>query len=434
MLEVDKMDKQSRALIESRRISAIEKISEILVNERQKETSAQFILEYLIGALEVADAGIIWSYVPSTKSLVPEVASGIDLSTLKQVGLNTGQDMIGRVFQSGKSEYYPRSKARSANEDYAKKVSGVKIPGLDSTASVACIPLNSETAKYGVLTFLNSRRGAVFTHDDILFFQTIAYLLTLAMKMTALGKTLKQMEVIGTDEQYRAGLISTLAHEMRTPLTSIKGYATALLMKEAAFNSEKQREFLKIIDRECDILEDLIIDHLESSIIDAGMMKIDLQPVRLPRLAAKAANDVGRRFPQHSLLLDFAGDFPLIDADPDRILQVFRQLLDNAAKYSPEGGLIVLQGTIAEDKAIISVSDEGVGIAPEDLNHLFDRFFRAKSNSGAQIIGTGLGLPISRAIVEAHGGRIWAESQLGQGSKFCFSLPLKGPSRELVDE
>ena len=79
------------------------------------------------------------------------------------------------------------------------------------------------------------------------------------------------------------------------------------------------------------------------------------------------------------------------------------------------------------------MADEGVGIAPEDLNHLFDRFFRIKSNSGAQIIGTGLGLPISRAIVEAHGGHIWVESQPGQGSKFFFSLPLKGPSQDLVD-
>jgi signal transduction histidine kinase len=82
---------------------------------------------------------------------------------------------------------------------------------------------------------------------------------------------------------------------------------------------------------------------------------------------------------------------------------------------------------------MISVSDEGVGIAPEDLNHLFDRFFRATAKAGESITGTGLGLPISRAIIEAHGGRIWAESQLGQGSKFCISLPLKGPSQDMAD-
>jgi signal transduction histidine kinase len=347
------MDKQAQTLTDMRWLSAVEKISRLLVNNRQTETSLQSALDYLIHTSEAADAGIVWSYEPSTDRLMAEVASGIDLNTLKQVRLNTSEEMIGRVFQRGESESYPAANAIPGIEDHIKKVFGVKIPGLDHTATVACIPLNTETTKYGVLTFLNSVRGAVFTQNDMLFFQTIAHLLTMAMKMTAQGKTLKQIEVIGNDEQYRAGLISTLAHEMRTPLTSIKGYSTALLMKEAAYNAQTQREFLEIIDRECDTLEGLITDYLESSAIDAGMMKIDLQPVRLPRLAAKAADDADRRFPKHSLFVDFYDGFPLIDADPERVLQVLRQLLDNAAKYSPAGGLIVVQGKIAGDKAVI---------------------------------------------------------------------------------
>jgi len=314
-----------------------------------------------------------------------------------------------------------------------EKIFGTKIPGLNFPSAVACIPLNTDKVKYGVLTFLNLGRRTRFTQRDILFLQVIANLLTLVMKNAAFRKDLKVKEVLGSDDHYKAELISTLAHEMRTPLTSIKGYSTALLMEEAAFKPETQQEFLKIIDKECDILEDLISDFLESSAIDAGTVKIALQPVRLLRLAVEAADEVGRRFPKHFLLVDFSDEFPLVDADPERILQVLRQLLDNAAKYSPKGGLIVLQGRIIKDEAVISVADEGAGIAPEDLNRLFDKFFRAKSNSGTQIIGTGLGLPISRAIVEAHGGRIWAESQLGQGSKFYFTLPLKGPSQDLVD-
>ncbi|MFA5078938.1 MAG: ATP-binding protein, partial [Dehalococcoidia bacterium] len=348
--------------------------------------------------------------------------------------LNPGAEVISRIFQQGKSQVFSIDGAARVSEDCIKKMLGARIPGMIHAGAFACIPLMSPTNKYGMLMFFRSGREAAYTRDDTQFFTAVSHMLTLAMKMNALNKSLKEMEAIGKDDQYKAGLISTLAHEMRTPLTSIKGYATALLMKETKYNEGTQREFLKIIDRECDILEDLIIDHLESSIIDAGMMKIDLQPVRLQRLAAKAADDIGRRYSKHEVLVDFAEDFPLVDADPDRILQVLRQLLDNAAKYSPGGGLIVLQGRIVDDKAVISVSDEGVGITPEDLSHLFDRFFRARSNSGAEIIGTGLGLPISRTIVEAHGGRIWAESQLGQGSKFCFNLPLKGPSQDIADE
>jgi len=427
-------DEQAQTLIEITWFSAILDISKMLVTEQEIETVMQLVLDYLVGKLEVAEVGIVWIYDPLTGQLIARSASGFDFNTLKRFRLNANGEMIGRVFQTGKGELYPAGEAMSSTEAIAtEKIFGMKIPCLNLPLAAACIPLNTDKVKYGVLTFLNIERLARFTQKDMLFLQGIANLLTLAIENAGFGKDVKVKKVLGSDDRYKAELISTLAHEMRTPLTSIKGYSTALLMEEAAFKPETQREFLEIIDRECDILEDLISDFLESSTIDAGTMKIDLQPVRLPRLAVQAADEVGRRFPKHFLLVDFSDEFPLVDADPERILQVLRQLLDNAAKYSPKGGLIVLQGKIIEDKAVISVADEGVGIAPEDLNHLFDRFFRAKSNSETQIIGTGLGLPISRAIVEAHGGRIWAESQLGQGSKFYFTLPLKRPSQDLVD-
>ena len=427
------MNKQAQTLTETKWLSAVVNVSKILVTDREIETTLQLALDYLIHKLEAADVGIVWIYDPSTDRLIAQGASGFDFNTLRQLRLNASEEMIGRVFQTGKGEFCPTGEAMSSTEATTEKIFGAKIPGLNFPSAVACMPLSTDRVKYGVLTFLNLGRRTRFTQRDILFLQVIANLLTLAMGKAVFRQDLKVNEILGSDDHYKAELISTLAHEMRTPLTSIKGYSTALLMEEAAFKPETQREFLEIIDKECDVLEDLISDFLESSTIDAGPIKILLQPVRLPRLAVKAADEVGRRFPKHFLLVNFSDGFPLVDADPERILQVLRQLLDNAAKYSPKGGLIVLQGRIIEDKAVISVADEGVGITPEDLNHLFDKFFRAKSNSGTQIIGTGLGLPISRAIVEAHGGRIWAESQLGSGSTFCFSLPLKGPSQDLLD-
>ncbi len=428
------MSKRAHTLTETRLKSGVESIAKVLLNDCNDESAPQLAIDFLICEMAVADMGVVWSYESSSDRLIAEVACGIDINRINQVRLNPGAEVISRIFQQGKIQVFSIDGTARISEDYIKRMLGARIPGQIHAGAFACIPLMTPTNKYGMLMFFKSGREASYTQEDTQFFTVISHMLTLAMKMNALSKSLKEMEAIGKDDQYKAGLISTLAHEMRTPLTSIKGYATALLMKEATYNEGTQREFLEIIDRECDILEDLIIDHLESSIIDAGMMKIDLQPVRLPRLAAKAADDIGRRYSKHTVLVAFTEDFPLVDADPDRILQVLRQLLDNAAKYSPGGGLIVLQGTITGDRVVISVSDEGVGIAPEDLNHLFDRFFRARSNSGSEIIGTGLGLPISRTIVEAHGGRIWAESQLGQGSKFCFSLPLKGPSQDIIDE
>ena len=232
----------------------------------------------------------------------------------------------------------------------------------------------------------------------------------------------------------KAELISTLAHEMRTPLTSIKGYSTALLMEELTFSSETQQDFLQIIDEECTVLQDLIHDLLESSIIDAGLLKLEPQPVMLPRLAQGVVDDMARRTQKHNLVIDFEREFPIVDADPRRIAQVLRNLLDNAIKYSPEGGLVVVRGQVHENEneIVISVADQGVGIAPEHLNRLFEKFFRVESGMGHHVVGSGLGLPIAHTIVESHGGRIWAESQLGEGSTLYFALPLEGPSSELT--
>ncbi|MGD9100283.1 MAG: ATP-binding protein, partial [Anaerolineae bacterium] len=257
----------------------------------------------------------------------------------------------------------------------------------------------------------------------------VADLIALAIENTLLAQELQDTQALSEANRLKAELISTLAHEMRTPLTSIKGYSTALLMEDVSFDPQSQAEFLQIIDQECDVLQDLIHDLLESSIIDAGLLRIEPQPVRLPRLAQAVVNDVARRTDKHRLVLDFQ-DFPIVDADPQRIAQVLRNLLDNAVKYSPDGGIIVVRGEVNGDEVVVSVADQGVGLTPEDLNRLFEKFFRVESGLVRHVIGSGLGLPICHTIVESHGGRIWAESTVGEGTTLYFTLPLAGPSQE----
>jgi len=128
----------------------------------------------------------------------------------------------------------------------------------------------------------------------------------------------------------------------------------------------------------------------------------------------------------HHIVVDFPSAFPIVDADPRRMRQVFRNILDNAIKYSPKGGLIVIRGEVRPTDVVVCVADQGVGISPEDLIPLFDKYFRVKAPTGYHVPGTGLGLPVVRAIVETHGGRIWAESKVGEGTTLCFSVPLQG--------
>ena len=137
-----------------------------------------------------------------------------------------------------------------------------------------------------------------------------------------------------------------MSHELRTPLAAIKGYSTALLLDEVKWPEDKRREFLGLIDEECDNLQTMIADILDSSLIDVGQLVIEPQPVRLPRLAHETADEMQRRTERHRLIVDFPPDFPIVDADPRRIKQVIRNILDNAIKYSPNGGLVVIRGQV----------------------------------------------------------------------------------------
>jgi two-component system phosphate regulon sensor histidine kinase PhoR len=218
--------------------------------------------------------------------------------------------------------------------------------------------------------------------------------------------------------------MATLSHELRTPLAAIKGYSTALLLEEVEWPDEKKREFLRLIDQECDHLQTMIGDILDSSLIDVDQMTLEIQPVRLQHLAREFADEMKHRVKIHRLVVDLPDNFPIVYADSFRIKQVIRNIVDNSIKYSPEGGLIVIRGEERPEDVVISISDQGVGISQEDLIPLFERFFRVKSPTGYHVAGTGLGLPVARTIVEKHKGRIWAESKIGEGTTLYFSLPI----------
>jgi len=409
------------------RLQVTFEIAKILVAEHDLEIMLPQLLLALIQTMDAADAGSVWLYDPSDGRLVARGARGYNPTALKKLRLTPGEAMAGRVFQTGQGELYPTPESTTAAmanlTPENQKAFEEATAGLRQPLSAVCVPLATTQTAFGVLVLLNLRRPGGFAQRDLELLKRVADLITLSIDTALLREELESARTLSEANRLKAELISTLAHEMRTPLTSIKGYSTALLMDEVTFSQETQREFLQMIDEECDILQDLIRDLLESSIIDAGLLRLELQPVRLPRLVKNVIDELARRTSEHRFMLDFPEDFPLLNADPDRLLQVLRNLLDNAIKYSPDGGLIVVRGTVEPKEVTVSVADQGIGLAAEHLNRLFEKFFRAKSSLGGHVVGSGLGLPISRTIVEQHGGQIWAESQLGQGSTLYFTLP-----------
>ncbi len=232
-------------------------------------------------------------------------------------------------------------------------------------------------------------------------------------------------------DQMKTQLLSTVSHELRTPLASIKGFATTLLRQDVRWDEATQREFLRIIEEESNRLEELIDNLLDMSQVEAGALRIHREPVQLRGLLREAVENAQRRTEAHWFVMDLPAELPRVWADPRRIRQVLNNLLENAIKYAPDGGQVTVTCEVVlpdaaalSGEVIVSIADQGPGIAREFLERIFDRFFQVDSASTRQVGGSGLGLAIAKGIVEAHGGRIWAESLLGQGSVFRFSLPI----------
>ena len=219
-------------------------------------------------------------------------------------------------------------------------------------------------------------------------------------------------------------ILAGLSHDMRTPLSSIKGYATTLLREDVSWDVETQREFLKIIIEETDFLESLISKLLESTTLSLkGEIELNKKPISLPQMIKRILNDAIYQNKQHTFHVLIPEPFPLVNADALLIERVLRNLIENAVKYSMANTLLVIKGEITFDEVIISIADQGIGIDEEHLNMLFEKFFRVNNGTDEQNKGLGLGLPMARQIIISHGGRIWAKSKPNEGAIFYFSLP-----------
>lgn len=222
-------------------------------------------------------------------------------------------------------------------------------------------------------------------------------------------------------EEAKSTFISVISHELKTPVALIKGYVSTLRRDDVTWDRAIVQESLQVIEEESDRLGVLIENLLDASRLQSGGLALKRTDVLLPDLVARIAKRMQTQSSQHTITLNFPADFPVIVADELRIEQVISNLIGNSIKYSP-GGEINIAGQVRPDMVILCVSDEGPGIAPQDIPHIFDRFYRSP-DTARKTKGAGLGLYLTRSIVEAHGGRIWVDPESGKGARICFSLP-----------
>ena len=254
----------------------------------------------------------------------------------------------------------------------------------------------------------NDRIGIIFVFRDMLASMEIQRLLQL--------------------DEMKSEFVSNVSHELRTPLSIIKSYVEAILDQVDPEDYETQREFLNVVNEETDRLSGLVNDLLDISRIESGKFEISLTPVSLPEIIQSVIDNLKSENQLHKIITNIPSGLKPVSADKDKMTQVFINLINNAIKFSPEGGEIEIQIIIMEKMILCIVKDQGIGIPEESIPRVFEKFYRVDNSDTYEIPGTGLGLPIVKHIINSHGGEVTVKSKLNKGTEFILSLPYNSAS------
>ena len=293
--------------------------------------------------------------------------------------------------------------------------------------SALSVPLLREQQIMGALTVWRRQSGE-FKPEVVNLLQTFATQSALAIQNARLFREIEdKSRQIESANRHKSEFLANMSHELRTPLNAIIGFSEVLGERLFGELNEKQAEYTEDILSCGRHLLSLINEILDLSKVEAGRMELELATFDLPLAIDNARTFVRERATKHGITLDVAVDDSLGDfvGDERKIKQILLNLLSNAVKFTPEGGRIAIEARQADGVVEISVSDTGVGIAPEDQARIFEEFRQVGADYAHKSEGTGLGLTLAKKFVELHGGKIWVESEVGKGSKFTFTLPLQ---------
>ena len=284
------------------------------------------------------------------------------------------------------------------------------------------LPLRIGGNSRGAVVFVRFG-GPVYQPEHITIASLAADLLSVLFERVATNEMQEELEDLRRQMQLQEDFVSTISHELRTPLGFIKGYSTSLLREDTSWDEQTQKEFLNIIDEEADRLSLLIENVLESARLQSKTVTLRFQPTRLDAVLRDVVLRVRARHKELDISTQLES-VPPVYGDGVRLAQVFDNLFANAIKYAPGAPIVILLNQVDQD-AVISFMDRGPGIPQDSLSLIFERFYRVRGEK--TVTGTGLGLYICRQIIQAHRGKIWAESTPGQGTTFFIQLPIDSP-------
>lgn len=416
----------------TRELSSLYEASKILTSSFEIEAALKSIVTKAVEIVEPADAGALLLYDSGMGRLIVKASTGFKRELLAISNLQPGEGIPGRVFHEGKIKVYITSEGIAADSQVNSSVDSQEVSPAKknrtvfSAESAMAVPLVSKSNPIGVLILSSQRPQSAFSDSDVSLVESLCDQIAIAVENANLIKEADEVRALQQADKLKSEFIANISHELRTPLASIKGFTSTLLRKDANWDEESRTEFLRIVDEESDKLRELIDNLFEISKMGAGSVRIYREPILMQRVARRVVEQAKGRTEKHAFELEFSADFPVVEADQIRIEQVLQNLVENAIKYSPDGGTILIEGKTKDDQVVVSVKDEGIGISQEEVGKIFQRFYRVDNPTTRQTGGSGLGLSIVKWIVEAHGGEIWVESVLAGGSSFYFTLPYVG--------
>ena len=436
------------AATRNRELERLRRVAATLLASSELDAPLQEIADAAAELLE-AEAGGVTLVVEEERFLRVSAANG-PLAGMKGGLIPVEGSLLGTVVSSG---------TPIVTADMQADPRSYRVPGLDVVLrTAAVVPLRSAGVVIGTVSVYNRRDGRPFSDHDLQLLETLGDQVVVGLDRAAVLDEIRRSErslaaknvELQRATRLKSEFLANMSHELRTPLNAIIGFSDLMLSEAAGPVTPEHKDFLEAILRNGRHLLELINGILDLSKIEAGRMSLTLAPTDLREAIKGAVTDTEslRRAKQQNVWLEL-DDTPLnVIADGVRVRQVLFNLLSNASKFTGEGGSIILSALstraplappadrvgderklVTKDVVWVSVADTGIGIAPADMPKLFQEFSQVDSSASRQAQGTGLGLALSRKLVELHGGTIGAESLPGRGSTFWFILPAEGPTR-----
>jgi two-component system sensor histidine kinase KdpD len=344
--------------------------------------------------------------IDASQPAAPQIAQGIqEIFEFSALALYDGS--TGEIHRAGPREV-------PAGDDILKRAASEGTGLNDAASHTAVIPVRLGGRIIGSLAV----RGGDLSTAAL---QALANLVAIALEKVRGQEAANRAEAARQSQELKSTLLDSIAHEFKTPLTSIKAAATALLSAPTP-SQEEQRELLTVVDEEADRLGRLVTEALQMAHIEAGRIKLNSSLCSVERLIQTLLEQMKAVVEGRNVTVAIAGDTPPIMADEELMRLAIRQLVDNAVKYSPPGSPIAISAEKGDACVIISVSDQGLGIPERERSRIFQKFYRIP-DTHQHVTGSGMGLAIALEIVRTHGGEMWVESVPGEGSKFYLSVP-----------